>query len=114
MADQCWIIRRPGENDESANERHYTEQQAREEASRVAAAGGTVAVEPVTAPCITLTCLGCGYQVDEDDDGVIHFESIRQAHEYVVGSGDEVVFAGGLLVRCGIDCPGPEGGGDRG
>lgn len=109
----CWIIRRHGESDESANERHYfTEQHARDLAATVAKEGETrLTIEQLDTPCITLTCQGCGYVIDEDDEGVVHFESIKEAHEYAVGLlGDEIVFAGDLLARCGPDCTGAEDG----
>ncbi|TDD31673.1 hypothetical protein E1287_25775 [Actinomadura sp. KC06] len=112
-AERCWIIRRPGQSDEAADERHYTEQQARDEARILTDDGETVTVEQVLAPCITLRCQGCGYWVDEDDEGVVHFESDEQAHEYVLGWNYEgIVFAGNELIRCGPGCPGE--GADRG
>ncbi|MFB4320635.1 hypothetical protein [Actinomadura sp. 21ATH] len=106
MAEPCWIVRR-GESDEYANERHYlAEQEARDEAKHLTDNGEPATAEQLTAPCITLTCQGCGYQIDEDDEGIIHFKSIKQAHEYVLGIGEEgVVFAGDLLIRCCNDCP---------
>ena len=106
----CWIVRRRGESDEAANERHYfTEQEARDEAHALTNKGEPASAEQVTAPCITLTCQGCDYRVDEDDEGIIHFESHKQGREYVTGGfGEGVVFAGDELIRCGTDCPGNE------
>jgi hypothetical protein len=112
-ADLCWIVRRHGESDEAANERHYLgEQEARDEATVLAEGGETgLTIEQLDSPCLTLRCQGCDYLLDEDDEGVIHFESIEQAHEYAVGFlGEEVVFAGALLARCGADCTGADGG----
>ena len=106
VTDRCWIIRREGEDDESANERHFTEAEARREAEHLTDDGETVTVEQLDQPCVTLTCRGCGYVIDEDDEGVVHFRDVKEAHAYVVGSygGEGVVFAGDLLVRCGPDC----------
>lgn len=107
MAEPCWIVRREGENDESANERHYyTEQAARDEAQDLTDNGETATAERLPEPCVTLTCQGCDYAVDEDDEGIIHFESHEQARDYVIGAGGEgVVFAGDALVQCCYDCP---------
>ena len=107
MADRCWIVRRKGESDLAAEERHYTERQAREVADGLIDDGEAATIEQVSVSCVELTCQGCGYRFDEEDDGGIHFESIKQAHEYVTGLGYEgVVFAGDDLVRCNLDCPG--------
>lgn len=108
MADPCWIVRRRGESDESANERHYlTEREARDEAQNLTDNGEAATAEQVTDPCITLRCQGCDYWVDEDDEGIIHFESYKQAHDSVIGTGEEgIVFAGDELIRCCYDCPG--------
>lgn len=108
LDQRCWIVRRQGEGI-SAEERHYTEQQAREEAETLNADGEPATVEQLTAPCVELTCQGCGWRVDEDDEGIIHFESIQQAREYVTGIGyDGVVFAGDQLIRCNADCTGSD------
>jgi hypothetical protein len=111
-SEPCWIVRRSGETDESANERHYSEKDARDEAQRRIADGETATVEQLPEPCITLTCRGCDYAVDEDDEGIIHFESHKQAREYVLGAGEGgVVFDGDVLVRCCYDCPAEQNGG---
>ena len=110
----CWIVRRPGESDESANERHFSaEKDARDEAQRRINDDDIATVEQLPEPCITLTCQGCGYRVDEDDEGIIHFESHKQAREYVLGAGEGlgIVFDGDVLVRCCYDCPADTDGG---
>lgn len=109
--DRCWVVRR-GENDRYADERHFlTEQEARDEAQHLTDNGEPATAEQLPAPCITMRCQGCDYWVDEDDEGIIHFESHKQAREYVLGWGYEgTVFEGDKLINCGYDCSGSEGG----
>ena len=110
MSDErCWVVRRADE-DEYEGERHYlTEREARDKVRSLAERDESATAEQLPEPCITLTCRGCDYVVDEDDEGAIHFESPKQAREYVTGSfGEGVLFEGDVLMRCGVDCPGHE------
>ncbi|MGI5162759.1 hypothetical protein ACQEU3_47135 [Spirillospora sp. CA-253888] len=106
----CWTVLLPG-HQVGEDEQHYPhEQQAREEAARIARTGARPEVVRLDGACVVVECASCEYVLDEDADGTIHFTGIDQARDYLRGE-PGVVWDGDRLVRCSSDCPGPTGGG---
>ena len=92
--DRCWVVYTPDGSewgDEYA--RHYDTEadarssidDARKDATRDdgtvnpddMAALDKLTVTQMEAPCVTLQCDGCGYVDDEDEDGTVHFASLK-------------------------------------
>jgi hypothetical protein len=53
-----------------------------------------------TTTCLSAACDACGYQLDEDDDGIIHFDTTEAALEYARDAGwwatDKAILCAGV------------------
>ena len=82
-AEACYVLTLPNGalvGDPQNGEAHFPDEAtARERAPQFGDAAREATPKRLDAPCVELTCKGCDFTFDEDEEYVFHFESREDA-----------------------------------